>query len=60
MFQSLRAEGVAISDATDHLEVIEFNIATPGTKIEGHGEPRGIVCAGYSFPDQLKGTVSRL
>jgi hypothetical protein len=33
----------AISDATDHPEVIEFNIATPGAKIKGDGKPRGML-----------------
>jgi len=33
----------AISNATDDLEVIEFNIAAPGAKIKGNGEPRGML-----------------
>ena len=32
----------AISNATDDLEVIEFNIAAPGAKIKGDREPRGM------------------
>jgi len=32
-----------MSDAADDLEVIEFNIAAPGAKIKGNGEPRGVL-----------------
>jgi hypothetical protein len=32
-----------MSDTTDDLEVIEFNIAAPGAKIKGDGEPRGML-----------------
>ena len=33
----------AISDTTDHLEVIEFNVAALRAKIKGDREPRGML-----------------
>jgi len=32
-----------MSNTADDLKVIEFNIAAPGAKIKGDGEPRGML-----------------